>query len=75
MAERTKTLKKYREMDLDHLDREEADLRTAIWKLKVQKGTGQIVEGDKLASAKRDLARLMTVRTERRTETSAGKRS
>ena len=75
MAERTKTLKKYREMEPDLLTKEEGELRTAIWKLKVQKGTGQIVEGDKLASAKRDLARLLTVRNERRTETSAGKRS
>ena len=75
MAERTKTLKKYREMEPDALTKEEGELRTAIWKLKVQKGTGQIVEGNKLAAAKRDLARLMTVRNERATDASAGKRS
>jgi len=75
MSERKKTLKKYREMDAEILTREEGDLRTAIWKLKVQKGTGQIVEGDKLAAAKRDLARLMTVRNERGADAAAPKRS
>ena len=65
MSQRTKTLKKLREMEPDLLLREEAELRTAIWKIKVQKGTGQITDPLRLAESKRDLARLLTVRRER----------
>jgi ribosomal protein L29 len=72
MSNRTKTLTKYRELEVEGLDKEEQDLRNAIWKLKLQKGTGQIVDTHKLEAAKRDLARLMTVRRER--EAAAGAR-
>ncbi|HZN55386.1 MAG TPA: 50S ribosomal protein L29 [Candidatus Polarisedimenticolaceae bacterium] len=65
MSQRKKTLNKYREMEPAALDTEEAELRTAIWKMKLQKGTGQIADPLKLAVTKRDLARLLTVRGER----------
>lgn len=68
MSNRTKVLTKYRELELEGLDKEENDLRNAIWKLKLQKGTGQIVDTHKLVAAKRDLARLLTVRREREAE-------
>jgi ribosomal protein L29 len=65
MSQRTKTITKYREMEPEALTVEEAELRTAIWKTKLQKGTGQITEPLGLSVNKRDLARLLTVRGEK----------
>ena len=50
-------------------------VRTAIWKTKLQKGTGQITDPLRLAVTKRDLARLLTVRRERASAEAAAKRS
>jgi ribosomal protein L29 len=75
MSQRTKTLIKYRDMEPEALVKEEAELRTAVWKMKVQKGTGQITDPLRLAVTKRDLARLLTVRRERDAATAAAKRS
>jgi ribosomal protein L29 len=75
MSQRTKTLVKYREMEPEVMAKEEAELRTSIWKTKLQKGTGQITDPLGLTAAKRDLARLLTVRTERASAETAGKRS
>jgi ribosomal protein L29 len=73
MSQRGKTLVKYRGMEPDVLAKEEAELRTAIWKMKLQKGTGQISDPLRLAVIKRDLARLLTVRRERETVTTAAR--
>ena len=75
MSQRTKTLVKYRGLEPEALAKEEAELRTAIWKTKLQKGTGQITDPLRLAVTKRDLARLLTVRRERASATADGKRS
>ena len=75
MSQRTKTLVKYRDMEPEVLAKEEAELRTAIWKIKLQKGTGQITDPLRLAVTKRDLARLLTVRRERAADATAGTRS
>jgi ribosomal protein L29 len=75
MSKRTKTLLKYRDMGPELLEKEEVELRTAIWKTKLQKGTGQITDPLGLAVAKRDLARLLTVRRERAAVATAGERS
>jgi ribosomal protein L29 len=75
MSQRGKTLSKYRGMEPEVLAKEEAELRTAIWKTKLQKGTGQITDPLRLAVIKRDLARLLTVRRERETVTTTGQRS
>jgi ribosomal protein L29 len=75
MSQRGKTLIKYRDMEPEVLAKEEAELRTAIWKTKLQKGTGQITDPLRLAVIKRDLARLLTVRHEREAESTAAKRS
>jgi ribosomal protein L29 len=64
MSQSTKTIIKYRDMEPAALAAEESELRTAIWKMKLQKGTGQITDPLKLAVIKRDLARLLTVRRE-----------
>ena len=75
MSQRTKTLMKYRDMEPEVLAKEEAELRTAIWKTKLQKGTGQITDPLRLAVMKRDLARLLTVCREREAGATAGTRS
>ena len=75
MSQRVKTLSKYREMEPAVLEKEEAELRTAIWKMKLQKGTGQITDPLRLAVIKRDLARLLTVSRGRAAATTAGTRS
>ena len=74
MSQRVKTLNKYRDMEPPVLAKEEAELRTAIWKTKLQKGTGQISDPLRLGLTKKDLARLLTVRREREAKASAGSR-
>lgn len=74
MSQRVKTLNKYRDMALPGLDKEEAELRTAIWKTKLQKGTGQISDPLRLGLTKKDLARVLTVRREREAKASTGSR-
>jgi ribosomal protein L29 len=65
MSQRTKSLKKFREMDDAASVREEADLRSGIWKMKVQRSTGQATDTLKIVEARRDLARLLTIRRQR----------
>jgi|RhiMetStandDraft_4_1073278.scaffolds.fasta_scaffold1349769_2 ribosomal protein L29 len=65
MSQRTKSLKKFRDLESGALVKEEADLRAGIWKMKVQRGTGQATDPLKIGEAKRELARLLTVRRER----------
>jgi ribosomal protein L29 len=65
MSQRSKSLKKFREMDAAALGREEGELRGGIWKMQVQRGTGQATDPLKIGEARRDLARLLTVRRER----------
>ena len=75
MSQRGKTLAKYRDMEPEALAKEETELRTAVWKTKLQKGTGQITDPLRLAVTKRDLARLLTVRREREAVGAARQRS
>jgi ribosomal protein L29 len=75
MSQRTKTLIKYRDMSPELLATEEAELRTSIWKMKLQMGTGQITDPLKLALIKKDLARLLTLRRERAADATADTRS
>lgn len=57
--------KKLRDTDAAELIREEADLRDQIWKLQVQRSTGQVQDPHKATEVRRDLARVLTVRRER----------
>ena len=61
MSHKSKTLKRLRAMNATELRGEEHDLRLAIWKLEVQRATGQIAEAGKLTEARRDLARVLTL--------------
>ena len=70
MSERSKTLKKLRGMSDAELRKEEQEIRLAIWKMKIGRAAGGSTEAEKLASAKRDLARVMTLARERETDSS-----
>ncbi len=65
MSIKKKSLKRFRDMSEDELAREERELRTAVWKLKVQRATGQTTEGDKLRATRSDLARVLTLQRQR----------
>jgi len=55
---------KLRGMDPIELDREEQALREEIWKLRLQRSTGQLQDVHKVRRKRRDLARVLTVRRE-----------
>ena len=57
-------ISKLREMSIEELDREESSLREAVWKLRVQQGTGQLSDFRKVRQTRKDLARVMTIRKE-----------
>jgi len=56
------------------LDKEEDQLRQGIWKLRLQMTTGQLQDPSKVARARKDLARVLTVKRERERAGEAGKR-
>lgn len=68
MSERSKTLKKLRGMNDSELRKEEQELRVAVWKMKIGRATGGSTEPEKLATAKRDLARVLTLARQRETQ-------
>jgi large subunit ribosomal protein L29 len=53
---------KLRNMGAHELDNEEGEIRDAIWKLQLQRSTGQIQDPNKLRGLRKDLARVLTVR-------------
>ena len=57
-------LAKMRDMSPAELAKEEDELRKAIWKLRLQMTTGQLQDPYKVRLARRDLARVMTVKSE-----------
>jgi len=57
-------LKKTRAMTLDELQKEELELREEIWKLRLQRSTGQLQDTGKIRRKRHDLARVLTVRHE-----------
>jgi large subunit ribosomal protein L29 len=56
---------KLRNMSSAELDKEEEQLRQGIWKLRLQLTTGQLQDPGKVTRARKDLARLMTIKRER----------
>jgi large subunit ribosomal protein L29 len=60
-----KATAKLRNMSGDELNREEQELRAAVWKLRLQLSTGQLQDPQKVRRARKELARLLTVRRER----------
>jgi large subunit ribosomal protein L29 len=59
-------LEKLRGMSPEELNREEKEIRDQIWKLRLQLSTGQLDSPQKIRFARRDLARVCTVRRERK---------
>ena len=56
---------KLREKSSDELDKEEQGLRGEIWKLRIQKTTGQLQDHHRVRQVRRDLARVLTIKRER----------
>jgi len=57
--------KKLRGLSEAELGQEENQLREAVWKLRLQLATGQLQDPQKVRSARKDLARVLTIRRER----------
>lgn len=53
---------KLREFGFAELEKEERELRDAIWKQQLQRSTGQVQDPNKLRAARKDLARVLTAR-------------
>jgi large subunit ribosomal protein L29 len=56
---------KLKDLSVAELDKEEKELRDAIWKQQLQRSTGQVQDPHKLREIRKDLARVLTVRRER----------
>ena len=57
--------RKLRDSSIEELENEEKELRDQIWKLQLQKSTGQVTDPHKAREVRRDLARVLTVKRER----------
>jgi large subunit ribosomal protein L29 len=66
------TLEKLRGMSPEEMAKEETEVRAQVWKLRLQLATGQLDNPQKVREARRDLARVLTVRRERQLATSKG---
>ena len=55
-----------REETMEELDKRVNDLHEQLFKLRFQKATGQIDDVHKIANVRKDLARVLTVITEKR---------
>ena len=53
---------KLKNMSEHELEKEEREIRDAIWKLQLQTSTGQVQDPNKLRGLRKDLARVLTVR-------------
>jgi len=67
----TVRFEKLRGMSPEELAREESELRDQIWKLQMQLAAGQLENPRKVRDSRRDLARVLTLRRQRR-DTGAG---
>jgi large subunit ribosomal protein L29 len=58
-------LGKLREMSPDELEGQAADLRQKVWAQQLQQVTGQLQDPHKVREARRELARVLTIQSER----------
>jgi large subunit ribosomal protein L29 len=65
-------INKLREMSDDELLRESESLRSAMFKLRLQKATGQLEKPHKLRETRRDIARVETLLKEREMKSRQG---
>ncbi len=66
-------LTKMRAMTLDELSKEERELREEIWKIRLQRSTGQLQDTGKVRRKRHELARVLTVRRELSTSSVKGR--
>lgn len=64
-SKKEKVMQTLRDKTEEQLNAEEQDLREAVWKVRLQMTTGQLQDPQRVRRARRDLARIMTVRRER----------
>ena len=57
-----------REQSVDELRKTLGDLEETLFKLRFQRSTGQIEDPTKIRKVRKDIARVLTVISERRTE-------
>ena len=57
---------KFRELGDEELEAKEGDLRDQIFRLRIQKATGQLDQPGKVRAIRKDLARVKTIRGERK---------
>jgi large subunit ribosomal protein L29 len=55
-------------MDTVDLQQEEKELREQLFKLRFQTATGQLESASRMRSVRRDIARILTILTERQRE-------
>ncbi len=65
-------LTKMRAMTLDESIKEERELREEIWKIRLQRSTGQLQDTGKVRRKRHELARVLTVRRELSTSSVKG---
>lgn len=54
-----------REMTVDELSEKEQDLRKELFNLRFQQATGEIQNPKRIKAVKKDLARILTIKTEK----------
>ncbi len=59
---------KLRELTIDQLVKKEQDLRKELFNLRYQHATHQLENTSKISSVRRDIARVLTVLREKKTE-------
>lgn len=67
---------KFRDLGDEELEAKESDLQEEIFRLRIQKATGQLDQAGKVRATRKDLARVKTIRAERRrtaSQSGAGK--
>jgi large subunit ribosomal protein L29 len=57
---------KFRELGDEELEAKEGDLREQIFRLRIQKATGQLAQTGKVRALRKDLARVKTILVERK---------
>lgn len=57
-------LQKLRDSSRQELETEEKELRDQIWKLQLQRATGQAQDPNKVREVRKDLARVLTIKRE-----------
>jgi len=58
--------KEIRDLSNDELEKKESDLREELFRLRLRNATRQLENNARLGQIKKDIARLETIKTERR---------